>query len=251
MFISSTGITTTANDTTAKWNALGPGYSFYGIAIQLNNQPSTWGFLINYSSRSDVFQLWNVQSSGGLYYRSGNASGWGTNWKKLIDTDGGTFTGNLMVESNGGGDTYIRVKNSNGTISLTSHSSRGIYDNTNSKWVLQASTGSADWTFHGTANYSKYFGYTNITNAVDLDQNLNRYTTPGCYVCTSSAAAANMVNCPVDIAFTMMVLPNAGCTQILIAYGQYSNKMYIRNYYNGNWYGWSLYSTNQGVSGTS
>lgn len=84
-YLGESPIKTTATDTTANWNTQGTGYAWYATAGQLNNQPSTWGILINFTYGSEVFQIWNSQNSGPVYVRSGNASGWGQNWTKLYD----------------------------------------------------------------------------------------------------------------------------------------------------------------------
>lgn len=60
-----------------------PGIVLGGL---LNDQPAQYGFLLNYVNGSDVFQIWNTQSNGPMYTRSGNASGWGRSWTKLIDS---------------------------------------------------------------------------------------------------------------------------------------------------------------------
>ena len=72
-----------ANDTTAKWAELGPGYSFFGQDGQLVDQPQTYGFVLNYVYGSDVFQIWSSQNQGPIYYRNGNAGGWGNSWRKF------------------------------------------------------------------------------------------------------------------------------------------------------------------------
>lgn len=71
------------NDTTAKWVELGPGYSFFSQDGQLVDQPQTYGFVLNYVYGSDVFQIWSSQNQGPIYYRTGNASGWGISWRKF------------------------------------------------------------------------------------------------------------------------------------------------------------------------
>lgn len=72
-----------ANDTTAKWVELGPGYSFFSQEGQLVDQPQMYGFVLNYVYGSDVFQIWSSQNQGPIYYRTGNAAGWGISWRKF------------------------------------------------------------------------------------------------------------------------------------------------------------------------
>ena len=84
-FLGTNPISSTSNDTTGNWGALGTGYAWYDTTGLLINQPSQWGFLINYKYGSDIFQIWNTQNSGPMYYRSGSASGWGKTWTKILD----------------------------------------------------------------------------------------------------------------------------------------------------------------------
>lgn len=85
-FLGSNPVKSAAEDTTANWAALGSGYAWYSAGGLLNDQPSKYGFLLNYVNGSEVFQIWNTQGSGPMYTRSGNASGWGRSWTKLIDS---------------------------------------------------------------------------------------------------------------------------------------------------------------------
>ena len=75
-------VKSTADDTTDRWCRIGSGYAWYCAAGLLNDQPAQYGFLLNYVNGSDVFQIWNTQSNGPMYTRSGNASGWGGSWKR-------------------------------------------------------------------------------------------------------------------------------------------------------------------------
>lgn len=79
-------VKSTADDTTDRWYRIGSGYAWYCAAGLMNDQPAQYGFLLNYVYGSDVFQIWNTQSNGPMYTRSGNASGWGRSWAKLIDS---------------------------------------------------------------------------------------------------------------------------------------------------------------------
>ena len=84
-FLGTDPISSTSSDTTANWVSLGTGYAWYDTAGLLINQPSTWGFVINYKYGSDIFQIWNTQGNGPMYYRCGNAGGWGKPWTKILD----------------------------------------------------------------------------------------------------------------------------------------------------------------------
>lgn len=88
IFIGSNAITSTSADTTANWGALGSGVSFNTNLSQLNSQPNQWGLILNLVAGIDteeVHQIWCTQSDGTMYHRGGNASGWGGNWKAILD----------------------------------------------------------------------------------------------------------------------------------------------------------------------
>ena len=76
-------ITNADQDTTAKWVELGSGYAFFSPEGQLIDKPSAYGFVLNYTAYSDVFQIWSVQNIGPIYYRNGNSGGWGNSWSKF------------------------------------------------------------------------------------------------------------------------------------------------------------------------
>ena len=84
-FLGTNPISSTSDDTTENWSALGTGYAWYDTTGLLINQPSQWGFVINFKISGDIFQIWNSQSNGPMYYRCGNASGWGKFWTKILD----------------------------------------------------------------------------------------------------------------------------------------------------------------------
>lgn len=78
-------ISSTSDDTTTKWASLGGGTYYFSTNV-LNNQPQLYGFVINYVCGRDVFQIWKGQARGNMYYRSGNASGWGEEWTFITPT---------------------------------------------------------------------------------------------------------------------------------------------------------------------
>ena len=78
-------ITSTTNDTTAKWGAQGTSVHWYTKTGQLTDQPSQWGYLLNIGQSSEVHQLWMTQSSGDLKHRGGNGSGWSGTWRTILD----------------------------------------------------------------------------------------------------------------------------------------------------------------------
>ena len=84
-FLGADPISSTSSDTTANWASLGTGYAWYDTAGLLINQPSRWGFVINYKYGGDIFQIWKTQNSGPMYYRSGDTNGWSKSWTKILD----------------------------------------------------------------------------------------------------------------------------------------------------------------------
>lgn len=84
-FLGTNPISSTSDDTTENWSVLGTGYAWYDTTGLLINQPNQWGFVINFKISGDIFQIWNSQNNGPMYYRCGNASGWGKPWTKILD----------------------------------------------------------------------------------------------------------------------------------------------------------------------
>ena len=84
-FLGVNPISSTSDDTTANWAALGTGYARYDTTGLLINQPSRWSFVINFNYDGDIFQIWNTQDRGPMYYRCGNVNGWGKSWTKILD----------------------------------------------------------------------------------------------------------------------------------------------------------------------
>lgn len=79
-------ITSTTNDTTAKWGAQKTSIHWYTTSGQLTDQPSQYGYILNIGQNSEVHQLWMTQSSGDLKHRGGNASGWSGTWRTVLDS---------------------------------------------------------------------------------------------------------------------------------------------------------------------
>lgn len=105
-------VKSTADDTTDRWYRIGSGYAWYCAAGLLNDQPAQYGFLLNYVYGSDVYQIWNTQSNGPMYTRSGNASGWGRSWTKLIDSSTiGSQTVNKAKYASGQSSTGAVLRN--------------------------------------------------------------------------------------------------------------------------------------------
>lgn len=101
-FLGNNPISSTSEDTTQKWGELGSGYAWYTTDGLLINQPYQYMFIINYTMDSDVFQIGSNQKTGTVYCRTGNGSGWTTNWTPLLSTNDKTLLAttvqNLMEE---------------------------------------------------------------------------------------------------------------------------------------------------------
>ena len=90
-FLGNNPISSTSEDTTQKWGELGSGYAWYTTDGLLINQPYQYMFIINYTMDSDVFQIGSNQKTGTVYCRTGNGSGWITNWTPLLSTNDKTL----------------------------------------------------------------------------------------------------------------------------------------------------------------
>lgn len=94
-------INNTANDTTTKWGSYNNSIHFYSNAKQLTDQPSQYGFLHNISNGdAEVHQVWYEQTSGSVYHRGGNASGWAGSWRRFLDT--GNYNSYVPTKTGGG-----------------------------------------------------------------------------------------------------------------------------------------------------
>lgn len=193
-------ITSTDEDTYANWFALGNMNTFwYNTAGCLNDQPSQYGFLLNIAVHdgADAHQLWFAQSSGSVYHRSGNSSGWAQSWKELIDSDGGTINGHLQI--NRAQHVQMRLNNpltgtNNNTVlcfvsgdadkwhighAYTQSNAFGIYDCSNSTWPLLILPNGGAATF-------KY--YTKLNNTINTVGYYRMHTEwIGCYASSSDA----------------------------------------------------------------
>ena len=77
-----------SNDTTANWGAKGLSVAGYSDGNTITDKPSTYGIILNVNSGdTEVHQLWFTQSSGKIFHRGGNASGWNGSWR-LMYSDG-------------------------------------------------------------------------------------------------------------------------------------------------------------------
>ena len=273
-------ITTTTNDTVAKWGAYkGLGFSMYSAAGQLNDQPTQYGLLLNIGhTTSEVHQLWMTQASGPIYHRGGNASGWSGTWRTLLDNinysdyalpkSGGTLTGELTLKSNLYSDSLtagaLHLSNSN------IDGVNGIYfsDQANAAgegihFYRSATTTDTIFSEDGIlyyapnrtigekdnhseiiyrAGYSKSIPISDGTNTDWLD--LNNYKAPdhqGVYYCPLNNTVKTLKNCPTTYAFTLTILRHAGTQQILTEYmAGNTSKTYFRNFYSNTWSEWKL-----------
>lgn len=99
----------TASDTTANWGAQNHSVHWYDTKGLLTNQPSQYGFLVNYGHGQEAHQLWLTQASGDIAHRGGNASGWNGSWRTVLDSSnfnsyalplsGGTLTGETIFNN--------------------------------------------------------------------------------------------------------------------------------------------------------
>lgn len=73
--------------------------------------------------------------------------------------------------------------------------------------------------------------------------NLNDLRDTGTYVCNQNAIASTLINTPVNIAFSLVVLQHAGVAQFLIPYQTNLHQVLHRNFYPPNtWGSWQLIS---------
>ena len=81
---SGTNIVNSASDNTETWRGKNSCISFF-TPNTLDGQPSDYGLIFNMVNGGEVHQIWATQSGGSLFHRGGNANGWGSGWKEIID----------------------------------------------------------------------------------------------------------------------------------------------------------------------
>ena len=137
-------ISSTTNDTTTEWGKQkNLATTFYTTTGQITNQPSQYGLLLNLTNGDkEVHQLWATQSSGSLFHRGGNSSGWNGSWREVLDSSNYTkyvpTTDYVVAQGTSGNFTY-RKWNSGvaeawyykelGQISLTTSKASGVWSN--------------------------------------------------------------------------------------------------------------------------
>lgn len=77
------------NDTVNTWLELGYGVAWISELNQVNDQPSQYGFIINYAHNLDVFQIFQDQMDGNAYLRCGDKnSSWFQSWSRIPTANG-------------------------------------------------------------------------------------------------------------------------------------------------------------------
>ena len=156
-------ISSTANDTTAKWKDQGNSVHWYSKANQITDQPSQYGFLTNWASGGDVHQLWMIQSSGNMFHRGGNGTGWSGTWRTILDSSnftaysptlsGGGAIGTWGISVTGNAGTATKLAASK-TINGTSFDGSGNITTTNWGTARTITIGKKGKSVNGSANVS-------------------------------------------------------------------------------------------------
>ena len=100
------------NDTTSTWKNYLNSVHFYETKWLINDQPSDYGFLVNYASGYDIHQLWLEQSSGKILHRGGNSAGWSGSWITLLDSSNYTAYAPSKTGSGASGTWGINITGS-------------------------------------------------------------------------------------------------------------------------------------------
>jgi hypothetical protein len=86
------------NDTVDTWLELGYGFAWISELNQVNDQPSQYGFIVNYAHNIDVFQIFQDQMNGGTYIRCGDqTASWLQSWRRIPTTNA---SGELIMDGN-------------------------------------------------------------------------------------------------------------------------------------------------------
>lgn len=86
---------------------------------------------------------------------------------------------------------------------------------------------------------------TTIPSSADLDT----YTTPGNYKCTSNTTAGTLTHCPVATAFRMFVMTSTLSSRYIqiIVVNNMVSRVYMRHYTGSSWYDWSKLLTDNEI----
>lgn len=95
------------NDTVDTWLELGYGFAWISELNQVNDQPSQYGFIINYAHNLDVFQIFQDQMNGDTYLRCGDEhSSWFQSWSRIPTANGDAWFKEVYV---GSGNEYKKL----------------------------------------------------------------------------------------------------------------------------------------------
>ena len=119
-YLGNNPISSTEVDTPQKWLELGSGYAKFDTNNLMNNQPEQYMFVINYSHESSaIFQIGSLQSGNGVYYRTGNYSGWTVNWTPLLSTNSTSLLATTIQNLLKGGSISVVKSVQKGTLQLS------------------------------------------------------------------------------------------------------------------------------------
>lgn len=161
--------------------------------------------------------------------------------------DGATGEEFEIYRQGNSGNNYIQARHKASNGSLYFHK---IYSDQNKPIYSDVGAAAAEHTHYYAAS-TAVGGAANSANslnaiAIPASANLDSYTTPGFYKCTSNSTAQGLSNCPTGYAFFMMVGQHAGTFQLVVEYLVNGNaKMYYRNCYSSTWTAWKrIYTEN-------
>ena len=176
-------ISSTSEDTTAKWKELGSGYAWFTTDGLMINQPYVYMFVISYiNGVGDVFQIGNEQKSGTVYYRNGNSSDWYMNWTSLLSTSGGKMSGQIHMNNQSivfnkdadydNGDWFSITAGDNDISFNIRHNGRGrIFNFLDNRAAIDAAL-TMWWHDDGQTHSSRFFGEHNTSLLATTIQNL-------------------------------------------------------------------------------
>lgn len=183
-FLGNNPISSTNEDTTQKWSELGSGYAWFYTNGLMINQPYSYMFVISYYNKdsNSIFQIGSEQTSGTVYYRTGNSSGWLMNWTPLLSTKGGTMSGQIYMNNQGiifnkdadwGNGNYFSINAENDSLKLQMRRNgvnRLFYFNDNATTIDKALQ--MWWYDDGKEHSSRFFGEHNTSLLATTIQNL-------------------------------------------------------------------------------
>lgn len=129
-----------------------------------------------------------------------------------VKKSGDTMSGNLTVSRSDTNDTSVRTTNSNGSIGLLTSTNQGLYDYTNSKWILYYNKSDGINYFNGLATKA-----TQDVNGLQIDTN---------YLKLSGGTMSGSINC--SLPSTTSTATNTGAMICHSQVGE-NNGMYVGN----------------------